>query len=180
MNKVQTENSNFEQKVLLRINNLPKNDPINVLDAFSANGRIWNKIARTTNRKIALTRIDADKHRKGIYLVGDNLRMMKSIDLSVFDVIDLDAYGIPYDQIKVVLHSKTKAAVFVTFIQSMAGRLPDTMLLDYGYTQAMIDKAPILFCRNGFDKLKYLLALNGVNKISYHNDKNKYYLYFKL
>ena len=159
--------------------NLPDKDPLVVLDSFSANARIWSKIARMTGRKISLTRIDMDKHRKGVYLVGDNMRIMQSLDLSVYDVIDLDAYGIPYDQIKLLFERKVKAAVFVTFIQSMLNRLPNNMLLDFGYTKNMIDAAPSLLSRNGFGKLKELLALSGVNKISYHNKKNKYYLYFQ-
>jgi hypothetical protein len=106
------------------------------------------------------------------------------MDLSKFDVIDLDAYGVPFKQLKIIFMQNEKkkldVIVFVTFIQTMFGALPRAFLKECGYPNKMVRKIPTLFNKNGMDKMKLYLALNGVSKIHYKGIKNKNYFSFEL
>ena len=112
-------------------------------------------------------------------LTGDNLKVMPSIDLKKFDIIDLDAYGIPYAQLQEVFKQEYKGYVIVTAIQSMMGQLPIKMLEEIGYTKSMIKKIPTLFSSNGFEKLKNYLYLHEIKQITGYFIGRKNYFYFK-
>lgn len=185
MSKVpRTDNSFFETKVKLRIDNLPAG-ACSVLDCFGGTGRIWETIKkRKPDRKINVLRIEQKKGQPGIYLCGDNRKFLGELDLARFNIIDLDAYGVPYEQLEIVFKRKItrRTVVFVTFIQTLFGELPKGMLNALGFTRAMTKKCHALFNRNGIDKLKQYLALNGVREIRIYSDtsKRKNYLCFKL
>lgn len=182
MSKVQTDNSYFDEKVLLRIetvNNINKNE-INVLDAFSGDGLIWNRVKSITDKKINVLRIDEKQDKKGIYLKGNNLKFINRLDLQFFDIIDLDAYGSPYNQLKLIFKKKYKGIVHCTFIQSGMGRIDNGLLLEIGYEKKMIDKAQTLFSRNGMLKMERYLAKKSVDKIIGYFIDRKNYFYFKL
>jgi len=55
--------------------------------------------------------------------------------------------------------------------------LPVRMLEKIGYTRKMIKKCPTFFNRNGIEKFKQYLAINGVKKVSIIEKNNKKYLY---
>ena len=185
MSKGLTDSSYFMDKVELRINHLPRKKNLKVLDAFGGEGRIWNKIEKITNKKLSVLRIDKEADKSGAYLKGANIKFMKNLDLSQFDVIDLDAYGTPYDQLEILFrhHRETdtlRAVIFVTFVQNMQGNLHRRLLYQLGYTKNMIDKVPSIFMRRGFEKLKEYLVLNGVVSIHYRGRDRKHYIAFRL
>lgn len=179
--QTKTDNSFLETKVRLRLENLPDGE-ISVLDCYRGSGIIWKTIRqRQPERNIIVMGIDR-KSQAGIYLRGDNLKFLKSMDVRKFDVVDLDAYGIPYEQLKTLFSKQTRpgVVVFMTFIQSIFGRLPCRMLRDLGYSYSMVRKCPTLFNRNGFEKLKLWLAMNGVRQIKHFSTNRKHYLCFKI
>lgn len=183
----QTDNSFFISKVNLRLRYLPNKQYIRVLDAFGGDGGIWNKIKTLTDKKIEILRIDRKGTSKGIYLRGENVKYLKSLDLTKYDVIDLDAYGTPYEQLEIIFKSlsanKTNYEIvcFVTFIQAVFGALPRKLLYRLGYSKQMVEKIPnALFCANGFEKLKRYLYLRGVRRIYSMSSNRKHYLCFKL
>src|SRR3954465_4124097 len=96
----QTDNSYLEGKVQDRLASLQHitKDTVTVLEAFGGDGIIWSLVKERTDKKISVLRIDKKQNKRGIYLKGDNLKFLKSIDISGFDIIDLDAYGSPYNQ----------------------------------------------------------------------------------
>lgn len=175
MNKVQTDNSYFADKVFLRLNNLPEKD-IKVLDCYSGTGRIWDEIKKRFENKIDIDSIEIKNYKKKMYMKGDNIKYLMSMDLNQYDVIDLDAYGVPCKQLKIILDKYEKGLIFITFIQSNMGRLPNEMLIKLGYTKKMISKMPILFVRNGIEKFKNYLKLLGINDIIYRGKDNKHYI----
>jgi SAM-dependent methyltransferase len=183
MNKVQTDNSFLLAKVKLRMNHLPETDPVRVLDAYCGNGIIWDYIKKKSGRDIRVLGIDKKADAAMIYLIGDNVKFMKRMRLEKFDVIDLDAYGVPFEQLEYVLSYDKKKnlhhRIFVTFIQSVFGRLPDGMLKRLGFTEAMIQKIPTLIMRNGIEKFKNYLALMGVKNISIKSEIKKHYLFLE-
>ena len=181
MSKDQTDNSYLADKIALRLSMLPQKEILNVVDAFHGKGTIWKNISKKYEGKIRITKIDIEsKNNNDFVLMGDNKKYLSSLSLKKYDVIDLDAYGVPYDQLKIVFDRDFKGIVFVTFIQSVMGRLSNGLLNDLGYTDDMIDKCPMLLCRNG--KIKFLnwLGLNGVNTITMRSQSRKCYLGFEM
>ena len=175
MSKARTDHSSFPIKLKLRQENLPQGK-CRVLDCFGGNGLLWNAIKKfNQQREITVLRIDNERGKNGIYLVGDNLKFLKNIDLNNFDVIDLDSYGVPYKQLKCFFEKKSqrKITVFLTFIQSIYGGLPRDFLCELGFTRKMVNKCPSLFYRKGFEKLKHYLAIHGVEKIKYYQNRSK-------
>lgn len=177
----QTDNdaSMFEVKVELRERLIMKKDSYKILEAFAGDGKLWGEIKRRhPEKKLSILRIDAKEDKIGIYLRGDNLKFLASMDLSKFDIIDLDAYGSPYPQLELVFKSRFKGPIICTFIQTMTGALNRGFLKELGYTTAMIRKCPSLFNISGFDKMKAYLALKGVKKIVYFSRNRKNYFSF--
>ena len=184
MNSVQTDNSHFEAKVKLRIDNLPPGG-LQVLDLFAGDGQIWGAIRkRCKGRKIQILRIDQKRDKPGIYLAGDNRKFLPHLDLDRFNIIDLDAYGVPYEQLKILFARQYEKplTVFVTFIQTEYAGLPYKFLSELAYSLKMVRKCPTLFKRDGFGKLKQYLALSGVKYIKYFSDApgRKFYVWFQL
>jgi hypothetical protein len=130
----------FWDKVRLRLNNLPGKDNLCVLDAYSGDDRNWTKIKQLSSKKINVIAMDKKDKKNKIYFKGDNIKFLQSIDLSVFDIIDLDAYGIPFTQLDIVLDYFNKKAehngcyIFLTFIQTLIGVIPKKLLYSLGYT----------------------------------------------
>lgn len=178
MNNLQIDNSYFADKVLLRFKNLPHKKTITVLDCFYGNGKIWDKVKLLSKDKdIKILPIEI----KNI----NNKKFLKGIKLSEYNVIDLDSYGCPFEQLEIIFkYAKENLQyhpfIFMTFIQVMQGGLPYNLLFELGYTKEMIKKAPMIFNRNGFEKMKNYLANSGVVKIRYRMNSRKHYIFFKL
>lgn len=167
-------------KIALRLNNIPKKEKLKVIDAYHGKGTIWKNIQKKYEGKIEILKIDKEQKTDEFILLGDNLKYLSSLDLSRYDVIDLDAYGVPYEQLKIIFNSAFRGACFVTFIQSIMGRLQNEFLFDLGYTEAMIKKCPSLFAKNGHNHFFQFLALNGVKKIKIRQCQRKIYLCFQV
>jgi len=183
MNSVQTDNSNLLAKVNLRIAHLPQKSKINVLDAYHGEGIIWKYISEKSKSDIQVTAIEKKPITDDIVLQGDNRKILPSLSLKKFDIIDLDAYGVPFYQLEYIFNydhkKKIHHGIFVTFIQSVYGRLPVAMLEKIGYSKKMVEKVPSLFDRNGIEKFKSYLAMRGVTRIFIKTQGKKHYLYFE-
>ena len=147
-----TDNSYFQTKVQLRLDNLPKAKTVRVLDCFCGDGLIWRDVERrAAGKQFEILSIDHKRQTKKLHLVGDNTKFLAAMDLADFDVIDLDAYRTPFQQLKAILHRPLKpgVVVFGTFIQSVMGCLPTFALEDLGYSRPMIRKVRTMFFRDG-------------------------------
>lgn len=153
-------------------------DVLRVADAFHGTGTIWKNIQARYNGKIKITRIDIEQKEDAFVLIGDNSKYLASLPLTKYDVIDLDAYGIPYQQMKILFEREYKGVVFVTFIQSMMGSISSDMLVDIGYSRDMIQKCPTLFSKNGREKLFRWLSYHGVDRVKIRSHARKSYLGF--
>ena len=168
----QTDNSHLQEKVKLRIDNLPDLDTIKVLDLFSGEGLIWDTIIKQTQKDIKVLRIDQKKDKKGLYLIGDNLKYR--LNYNHFDVIDIDAYGVPHRQLERIFQMvNTSTVLYITYIQTLYGRLPKKMLEEIGYTEKMIKKIPTLFYSHAQEKLFQWLAQKGIKSVKYYCNENK-------
>lgn len=183
MSKVQTDNDEkyLSVKIDLRQRIVNELKEVFCLECYGGDGIMWDRL-RLSNpgKEITVLRIDQKEDKKGVYLKGDNLKFIKSINLNQFNIIDLDAYGVPVKQLEVLLNRKYIGWVVVTFIQSMTGQLSKQFLRDLGYSDSMMKKCPSLFNKNGFDKMKYWLANKGIKTITYFSENRKNYFSFHL
>ena len=181
MEPIKTDNSYLKDKMLLRAEHLPPGD-VKVLDCFCGQGVLWRGVQKITDRKIDTLPIDTRDDIDFFHLAGNNADFLLTLDLSRFNVIDLDAYGVPYDQLKILFERGYKGVVFVTFIGFALGSINNNVLNDIGFTDEMIRKIPTLFCKRGWEYFLQWLALNGVTEITHRSKQdhamNKHYLTF--
>jgi len=180
LSKGRTDNSYLADKIALRLSMLPDKKVLNVIDAFYGHGTIWKNIQKRYEGEIKITRIDIEQKEDVFMLLGDNAKFLASLPLEKYDVIDLDAYGVPYKQLKILFERKFRGLIFVTFIQNIMGRLPNDFLYDLGYTPVMVDKIPTLFSKNGRLKLFRWLKMYGVNRLTMRSYSRKCYLGFTI
>lgn len=174
-----TNNSYLGNKVDLRINHLPNGD-LSVLDCYGGAGKIWVAIERETGRLIRYLPIDKLDCGVGLFLPGDNLVYLASLDLSRFNVVDLDAYGVPYHQLEALFDKGFTGRVFVTMNQTVVGALPHDMLVQIGFSKAIIQASPALCFRNGWRHFLDYLATRGVRQVVHRSKARKHYLTFML
>lgn len=177
---IKTDNSHFREKVMLRSDNLPKKEKIKILEMYGGRKRLWRAVKKETGKSLEILSIEK-KQYPGVYLQGDNRKF--KLDFSVYDVIDIDAYGTPWDNLLRVLEGGAPGTViFLTWIQSVMGMLPNRFLEEVGFSLQMIKKCPTLFCKNGKEKLHAVLAKHGVKSVKSYSTKDgrKNYLSFIL
>ncbi len=173
-----TNNSFLADKVALRSRNIPAG-PVRVLDCFAGSGLIWAAVKRKTGRNITVLPIDKLGYG-GFYLPGDNSTFLAGLDLRKFDVIDLDSYGVPFEQLDIIHKRGFTGTLFVTFIQTSYGAITNGLLESVGFTENQIVKAPSLFAKRGWKYFLELLALWGVTEIRHRSHARKHYLAFKV
>lgn len=178
----QTDNSFLHEKVLLRLEtiNRIKKETINVLECFAGDGYIWTEVKLQSSKKINILRIDQKKDKTGVYLIGDNLKYLSSINLNYFDIIDLDAYGIPFYQMEIVFQKGFKGFVHVTAIQSTYGNLPFSLFDSIGIPERMYKKSVTLFSKKGKHLIFKYLQKKGVENLTGFFIEKKYYFCFKI
>lgn len=181
--KINNDESALEDKIQLRVDSLPEKKEINILEAFGGEGIIWNKItARLPDRKFNILSIDKKDYSR-VQLKGDSARFMQTMDLDKFDLIDLDAYGAPVDQLEIIFKKQYKGIVHVTLITSQLGGLDSRILYANGYIPEMLKKIRLIFEKD-FKKVFFnYLAMHGVEGVTYiqHVEHfKKLYLYFSL
>jgi hypothetical protein len=171
MNKQQTDNSEYSIKYKLRKDLLK--DGYTVLDCFHGNGVLYNNLKKEFNIKVF--GIEKEKG-KGTGLHGDNIKFLKNLDLSKYDIIDLDAYGIPFFQLEEIFNNKTlkkNSIVIYTMIQTMQGSVHKKMLDYYGINNKMYNKCRTLFKNHGHKAFLNYLNINGVKEVSEYFVKKK-------
>ena len=177
-----TANTYLADKVALRVEHLPEGSPLFVLDAYAGRGVVWEAVKKLTGRDIRTLPVDKDL---GAFfgLWGDNRIYLESLDLARFDAIDLDAYGVPYEQLSILFRRGYAGWVFVTFIQSdynPYGGTPHQLLHEIGVSQMMIDKSPLLFGRRAYQYFLEWMGWHGVETIWHRGHIRKHYLAFQM
>jgi len=164
----------------MRLGAVPQKAELVVLDAYHGHGTIWKNVQKRYAGRIRTLKIDKLQKDPTFVCIGENQKFIESLDLKKFDVIDLDAYGVPYEQLDLLFRKKYCGVVFVTFIQSMLGGMPTGILECAGYTKAMIEKCPTLFAKNGIEVMRRFLYKNGVRKIRIRSNGKKHYMCFAI
>lgn len=179
-----TDNHYTADKIALRISNVRwekfNGRNIRVLDCFGGRGVCWGAIKKKTGLNIDRHAIDKRNDITDFHFHGDNVKVMMGLDLEGYDIIDIDAYGIPAEQLSLVFNSNFKGDVFVTAIQTMNGSIPNIVAKELGFPESINKKAPSLLSRRGWQYFKEWLALNGVSEITHRSKDRKHYLHFRI
>jgi len=181
MNNRRIDNSFLDLKIKIRQNNLPQNN-VFVLDAFHGEGKIWEEIKKT-RADIKIIGIEKINKKGGNSIYGDNLKLLDIMDLSKYNVIDLDCYGIPFKQLEKIFKNKTiqkKTIIFYTFIQSIYGCVDKKLLECYGINDYIYNKCPSICFKKGRDAFYYYLNLNKINEVNEITKQNKTYGCFRI
>jgi hypothetical protein len=111
-------------------------------------------------------------------LKGNNIKYLRSLDIHKFDIIDLDAYGIPFDQLEIIFRRGYHGIVILTTIMLLQPPFKCLSLL--GFPKLMVQKCPLLFSLKRWEFWFEYLGLRGVTKIEYIQAQNKLYGVFVL
>lgn len=129
---------NLEAKVELRVElveSLGEPRLIQVLDAFHGEGVVWDLVQEQlpAGWEVQLYRADVDPHGRAGTLKIDNVRLLEVLDLSRFDLIDLDAYGYPDKQLRIIAARAPQVPVVMTTIWRAWGMVPNAVSYDLGF-----------------------------------------------
>lgn len=160
-----THSSHRDGKIALRIDALAGIETPVILDAFSADGDLWRTITASIERPSKVVRIEKEKGRRGFYLQGDNLKWMRGMDLSVFDIIDLDAYGNCYWQIEELKRQGYCGTVICTWIVSIMSPTLMEVMRVIGMGPEMLKAAPTLCAELSPEAVFAYIEKTGVNQI---------------
>lgn len=132
----QTDNSHVASKVALRVEavrRLGEPRQILVMDAYHGHGVLWDQVQAELGRdwNVRIYAVDHEQRSAGTLRI-DNVRLLQSIDLTGFDLFDLDAYGWPAAQLKAVATKAPDKMVVLTRISPQWARIPLMVTDDLG------------------------------------------------
>lgn len=133
---IKTDNMHEAEKVALRVlavTELGEPRDIHVLDAYHGHGHVWRAVERVLPEgwNVHLFAVD-NQARRASTLKVDNVRLLASIDLARFDLIDLDAYGWPVHQLIHCAGRAPDVPVLTTRSTKAISRVPTRVLTDIG------------------------------------------------
>ena len=182
---MKNDNSHIWRKALVRLKAIEETgkDSIKVLDCFAGKGKTWDLVCKNTDKKIDIVRIEKEQGKGKAALRGECERYLKKIDLSEFDIVDLDAYGSPIDHLEILFERKFSGIVCVTAIIINMSRGGDRLLEKIGIPAWFSRSIPkSIFNLSYREIVEQYLARRGVKKItgSFITEKmQKCYFYFR-
>jgi hypothetical protein len=135
---------------------------LRILDAYAGAGRLWRAASRHYPGQLEVLGVDMRRFRTAIK--ADNRRVLASIDLARFDLIDLDAYGIPAEQADILGRRGYRGPVIWTVIQKMFAVMPATVTDAEGIPREWRQICPTLFSEYYVDSLarRWCAFLDGL------------------
>ena len=174
-----TDNKSVGNKIFIRNQAIKNLTEVNVLDLFGGRNVLWKNIS--VNRYYG---VESEKD-KGQNLCADSHSILSSLDLSKFNVIDVDSYGISFDIYKYLLTSsqvRNGTIVIYTAITNEFTKIQNAAKDEFGF-RAFYDKAPSLFNARAIEFFYEMLSKYGVKEVSYYEVKDnftKHYGYFQI
>ena len=171
------DNTSVPDKVFLRRKATEHLSSLRVLDLYAGENVMWSHF--DTERYYGIEIIKG----KGRNLHGDNKKIIDSLDLSNFNVIDCDSYGIPFDVLLKIINNKTLQKGTVIVYAAISNRLSGVSkecLKMFGLEQ-MYKQAQVLIAEKAIELFYAMLEKHGVNVVHYYRiDDNfeKHYGYF--
>lgn len=156
-----TDNKSVTEKVELRRIATRHLESLKVLDCFAGEVVIWGHF--DCDRYYGIEAVKG----KGKNLYADNRKVIPSLDLSGFNVIDLDSYGCPFEQFQLCFDNETlqNGTVFCYTITSSPISNMSAKLARLKGIQGMIRDCPTLFNQFTIDYLYDFLYESGVREV---------------
>lgn len=176
---IKTDNKSVADKVFLRKEATRHFDELHVLDLFAGKNVLWQSIDTARYYGVEL------EVGKGKNLNADAKQAVLSLDLSQFNVIDCDCYGVPYDVCQSIFKNsnvKKGTVVLYTAITNAFSGLSSKCVEGVRIRQ-MYKIAPTLFNQHAIMYFYDMLANFGVDEVKYYkaNDSyTKHYGYFVI
>ena len=136
---------------------------VSVLDLFAGNGEVWMKLEPDSYQGVEIKK---DKNPNAI--IGDNRKVIPRLDLSQYNVIDCDSYGVPATQIKLLYENGTlqsDTVIVYTCISNKVSTVPKTLQEYAGFQGDMYAKAQTLFNGWSIELFFDYLASLGVRRV---------------
>jgi len=165
-----TDNKSIGNKIFLRRQATAHLDELHVLDLFAGHNVLWKNIPTARYYGVELL---ADK---GANLNADARRVIDSLDLSAFNVIDCDTYGIPFEVCRKILQNPSvqpSTVIIYTAIANIFTRVPNDCLDMLGL-HGMYSEKPSLLNKNAIDFFYDMLARLGVTQLHYYQSNDSY------
>jgi hypothetical protein len=176
---IKTDNACAASKINLRKMATAGIENLKVLDLFAGKNKLWSSFDCKTYYGV-------EKEKgKGKNLYADNLKVIPSLDLSRFNVIDVDSYGIPANQIEALYNNPTLKAgtvIIYTCITSKLSALNKTITKMFNIDK-IYSKCPVLFNSLAVELFYGMLSEYGVEKVTEFQVKtsfDKHYGYFTI
>lgn len=174
---ISTDNACLANKIELRRQATAPLEIIRILDLYAGNNTLWSDF-----NKEKYYGVDIEKN-KGKNLTADNKRIIENLNLSEFNVIDCDSYGIPFDVMVKLFSNKTLQSgtvIIYTAITNRLSGLNSGCLKMYG-VRKMYKKCHNLIVAKALDMFYGMLYNYGIRKVSFFEIKEnftKHYGYF--
>ncbi|MCL2023633.1 MAG: hypothetical protein FWG82_04600 [Oscillospiraceae bacterium] len=174
-----TDNKSVANKVFLRRKATEHLDGLYVLDLFAGNNILWRGFDKERYFGVELV------SGKGSNLTADAKKIIDSLDLSQFNVIDCDSYGIPFEICRKLFENKrikSETVIIYTAITNIFTQLPNECINILGIDN-MYKQAPSLFNTNAIMYFYEMLAKYSVREVNYYEVIDayiKHYGYFLI
>lgn len=174
-----TDNKSIANKIFIRQEAIKNLKEVKVLDLFAGRNVLWNNIK--TDKYYGIDIVT----NKGKNLNVDTRKAFDNLDLSQFNVIDCDSYGIAFELYTKLFERKdlNKGTIIIyTAITNEFTKIQN-VAKDYFNFKHFYDKAPSLFNARAIEFFYEFLVLSGIEEINFYSlrDKfDKHYGYFVL
>lgn len=166
---IKTDNANVSHKVQLRKEATQNLKSLKVLDLVAGNNVLWSNF--DCEKYYGVEKVKG----KGKNLYADNERVIASLDLSKFNVIDCDSYGVPFNQLAKIFENKTLShgtVIIYTCIGNALSALPNEAKEFLGLTEMYKKSKTLLNAKSG-DLFYEWLYLHGVENVREYEEPSK-------
>lgn len=146
---------------------------VSVLDLFAGKGEVWKRLEPDMYQGVEIKK---DKNPNAI--IGDNRKVIPRLDLSRYNVIDCDSYGVPATQIKLLYENKTLqegTVIVYTCISNKVSTVPKTLQEYAGFAGNMYEKAQTLFNGWAVELFFDYIASLGVKSVAEYEEPSSAY-----
>ena len=177
VHSIKTDNTSAPDKVFLRRCAVEGLESIRVLDLYAGENVLWSHFETQRNFGVEIVK------GKGKNLHADCTRVIDSLDLSGFNVIDCDSYGIPFELMMKIFKNKTlqkgTVIIFTAISNKMSGVSKECLKMFN--LERIYKKSMSLVAGMAIDLFYAMLEKHGVRVIYYYTVKKaftKHYGYF--
>lgn len=170
LQSTKTDNKSIANKIYIRKEAIKDLEEVKVLDLFAGKNVLWNNIK--TDKYYG---IDIEEN-KGKNLTANTRDVFDSIDLSQFNVIDCDSYGIAFDLYKKLLTRKDincGTIILYTAITNEFTKIQNVAKKEFNFKH-FYNKSPSLFNARAIEFFYEFLGIYGIEEVYFYSIRDKF------